>query len=191
MAGPPGVDGSPARPPYLGRHVHHSAPWPPARQPRGDQRTSPTSPPAGPTTDCSPVSANERTSRRCEPCAPVVARLDLKNWDPWNSCCSEDTVLGLKPWGTSRRRETILERVRETASGYRAMQHRIFNMHIEVRTTGHGDTLHVDPRRLRRTARQPLRHGRPVRLELPARRRQLAPHRAAARGNWTDGQERR
>ncbi|KUN33431.1 GdmX [Streptomyces longwoodensis] len=67
--------------------------------------------------------------------------LDLKDWDAWISCWSEDAVFEFEPWGTLRGREAVLERVREAETGYPAMQHHILNMYFEVtgdRARGYG-----------------------------------------------------
>ncbi|NYI03571.1 nuclear transport factor 2 family protein [Allostreptomyces psammosilenae] len=67
--------------------------------------------------------------------------LDLRDWDAWAGCWTEDAVLEFGPWETIRGRDAIRARVIEAESGYAHMQHHLLNTHFEVdgdRATGIG-----------------------------------------------------
>ncbi|GAA3864822.1 nuclear transport factor 2 family protein [Streptomyces sedi] len=67
--------------------------------------------------------------------------LDRKDWDSWIAHWAEDAVLDFGPWGETRGRRAIRERVEAAEAAYPAMQHHILNLHLEVegdRATGTG-----------------------------------------------------
>ncbi|SOD62248.1 Ketosteroid isomerase homolog [Streptomyces zhaozhouensis] len=67
--------------------------------------------------------------------------LDHRDWDAWIAHWAEDAVFEFGPWGETRGRRAIRERVEEAEADYPTMQHHILNLHVEVegdRATGIG-----------------------------------------------------
>jgi hypothetical protein len=67
--------------------------------------------------------------------------LDLKDWANWIACWAEDAEFAFAPWGVLQGRQAIYDKVVAAETPYRAMQHHILNMHVEVtgdRATGVG-----------------------------------------------------
>jgi SnoaL-like domain len=103
------------------------------------------SPEAGTTTELDHLAQRVQVLEDKEALRGLLTRgwraLDVKDWDTWSSCWTEDAEFEFGPWGVTHGRAAIREAVIAAEDGYPAMQHHILNMHFEIdgdRATGIG-----------------------------------------------------